>query len=89
METEWTVYIVECRTKELYVGISTNVDERVEKHNTGRACRYTKFRRPVKLLYSEPCDSYLQARRREREIKSFSREKKFETITIYKTSRPL
>ena len=73
---EWFLYIAQCRTSELYVGIAKDVQKRVERHNKGRACRYTKFRTPVKLIYSEYCGEYASAREREREVKKFSRAKK-------------
>ena len=81
MNEAWHVYIIECRTKDLYIGIAKNVTARVKEHNTGHACRYTKFRKPVALLYSEPCEGYLQARKREKEIKKFSRTKKLALVT--------
>jgi putative endonuclease len=73
---EWFLYIIECRTKELYVGIAEDVQKRLEQHNKRRACRYTKFRAPVRLVYSEYCGNYASARKREREVKKFSRAKK-------------
>ena len=76
----WSVYILECRTKDLYVGIASDVLARVDLHNKGRACRYTKFRRPVQLIYQEKCDDYTSARKREKQIKKFSREKKLSLI---------
>ncbi len=68
--------MVECRTKELYVGIASDVEERIHQHNQGRACRYTKFRRPVILIYQETCGNYHEAKKREKEVKKFSRAKK-------------
>ena len=76
MEGEWFLYIIECRTGELYVGIAKDVNKRVEEHNKGQACRYTKFRNPVKLIYFEFCGEYTIARKREGEVKKFSRAKK-------------
>ncbi len=76
MEEQWSLYIIECRTGDLYVGIAVDVDKRVGLHNKGRACRYTKFRGPVQLMYQEICGSYNEARKREKEVKRFSREKK-------------
>ena len=72
----WSVYIVECRTKDLYVGVAQDVNKRVALHNQGRACRYTKFRKPVQLIYVESCADYAEARKRERQIKKYSRVKK-------------
>ena len=76
MEQSWFLYIAECRTKELYVGIAEDVQKRLVQHNQGRACRYTKFRRPVVLVYQELCGSYSDARKREHVVKKFSRKKK-------------
>ena len=66
---KWFVYILECRTKEFYVGIAKDVAKKVHLHNKGWACRYTKFRKPVVLLYTEECSNYNHARKRESEIK--------------------
>src|SRR5262245_31165035 len=63
MDKGWFLYIVECRTKDLYVGIAEDVPNRVDLHNQGRACRYTKFRRPVTLIHQEFCGAYNDARK--------------------------
>ncbi|MSR78395.1 MAG: GIY-YIG nuclease family protein [Candidatus Omnitrophica bacterium] len=76
MKGIWSLYIIECRTKDLYVGIAEDVEKRVNLHNKGRACRYTKYRGPVTLIHHELCGSYNEARKREKEVKKFSRSKK-------------
>ena len=53
-----------------YVGITKNLNERIEKHNKGQV-RSTKKRRPFVLIYKEEVVSYKEARDREKEIKSF------------------
>ena len=77
----WFVYIAECRDKTLYVGIARNVDKRIKEHNTTKKCRYTRFRKPLMLKYKEECSNYSIARKREFEIKKFSRKKKFDLIS--------
>ena len=77
-QNPWYVYIIECRTGDLYVGITQDVNERVAKHNKGTACRYTKFRRPVKLIYTEQQTTKSKARQRELIIKKYSHKKKLE-----------
>ena len=74
----WFVYIAECRDKTLYVGVAKNVYKRIEDHNNTNKCRYTRFRKPIKLIHKELCDNYNMARKREIEIKRFSRQKKLE-----------
>ena len=80
MIENWFVYIAECRDKKLYIGIAKDVNKRINEHNKGLACRFTKFRHPVRLLYEEKCLDYRAARMRELEIKGFSRDKKFEIV---------
>jgi len=74
----WHVYIIECSDKKLYVGIAKNLDKRIELHNKGLACRFTKYRTPVKLIYKEKRSSKSEARNRELEIKGYSRQRKLE-----------
>ena len=76
----WFVYIVECRDKSLYVGITRDITRRVHEHNNTNRCRYTRFRKPVKMLYKERQANYSRALKREHEIKKFSRKKKFALI---------
>ncbi len=80
MAEAWYLYIIECKTGEFYTGIAQDVVERVVEHNKGRACRYTKFSRPVHLIYSELCSGYSTARKREKQVKDFSRSKKLGLI---------
>ena len=49
----WHVYILKCKDGKLYTGITNNLSRRIKAHNSGNGCRYTKYRAPVKLLYSE------------------------------------
>ena len=76
----WSVYIVKCRDKTLYVGVAKDVVKRIKEHNNTNRCKYTRFRKPIVLLYKKKCDNYNMARKRELEIKKFSRKKKLEII---------
>ena len=46
-------YIVQCRDGSLYTGWTNDLKKRIEAHNAGKGAKYTKSRRPVKLLYYE------------------------------------
>lgn len=72
----WYVYIIECKDRKLYTGITNNLTRRIKDHNSGNGCRFTKYRRPVRLLYSEEFSTKVEALRREVIIKGFTREKK-------------
>ncbi|MCU0651624.1 MAG: GIY-YIG nuclease family protein [Candidatus Omnitrophica bacterium] len=76
----WCVYIAECKDKTLYTGAALDVEKRIQDHNTTNKCRYTRFRKPLKLMYREVCGNYHLARKREEEIKRFSKGKKLELI---------
>ena len=75
------VYILECSDKTLYTGIATDLQRRLDEHNNSdKGAKYTKIRRPLKLVYSEKSESRSSASKREYEIKKLSREKKLELI---------
>jgi len=76
----WSVYIIKCSDSKLYTGIASNVKRRVDEHNKGYGCRFTKYRYPVILTYQETCGSKSAARYRELEIKKLRKEEKLELI---------
>jgi len=76
----WSVYIVRCRNKSLYTGITTDVASRVAAHNAGTGAKYTRAFGPVKLVYTQIMRSAAIARKREREIKTWSKTKKEKLI---------
>jgi putative endonuclease len=53
----------------IYVGMTQNIEERIKRHNDGRE-RTTKFYTPFELIYSEVCETRVQARIREKYWKS-------------------
>ena len=75
------VYILHCNDNSFYVGHTDNVPAREQAHNKGTAGQYTAQRRPVRLVYSETCDSLASALAREKQLKNWSRQKKEALIT--------
>lgn len=71
-------YIIECADGTYYTGWTTNPERRLAQHNKGVGARYTKTRRPVKLVYLEEQADKRAALKRERAIKALSRKKKME-----------
>lgn len=69
-------YILECADGTYYTGWTTDPDRRVTQHNKGTGARYTRTRRPVKLVYLEPQPDRTTAMKRERAIKALSRKQK-------------
>ncbi len=75
------VYILECSDGSLYTGIAKDVAKRLDEHNSSdRGAKYTKARRPVKLLYKEVSLDRSSASKREYEIKKLNRIQKLQLI---------
>lgn len=77
-------YIVECSDGTFYTGWTTDPDRRVREHNAGRGALYTRWRRPVELVYLESFPDRSAAMRREAEIKQFTRSKKGQLVNEYR-----
>ena len=73
-------YIVECADGTFYTGWTTDPDRRERQHNAGRGAKYTRARRPVRLVYVETQPDRTAAMKRERAIKTLSREQKKKLI---------
>ena len=75
--SNWFVYILACNDNSLYTGITTDLERRVDEHNEGsKGAKYTRARRPVKLVYSESATDRSAATKREMQLKSLSPQKK-------------
>jgi len=75
------VYIVKCSDGTLYTGWTSDPQRRLAAHNGGTGARYTRGRRPVKLVYCEECGSKEEALSREFRIKKLDRFEKLKLIT--------
>ena len=76
----WFFYIVRCIDGSLYSGITNDIEHRVKEHNRGDGAKYTFSRRPVKLVYCEEHNNVSEARKREAQVKSWTRIKKEQLI---------
>ena len=74
------VYILECADKTLYCGWTNDLEKRIAAHNSGNGAKYTKPRRPVKLLYYEEFENKNDALKRECAIKKLTKAKKLKLI---------
>ncbi len=78
------VYILECSDGSLYTGWTSNLEKRVERHNQGKASKYTRSKRPVLLKYFELCQDKSEALKREAEIKKMKRAEKLLLLKNFK-----
>ena len=82
-KSSYFTYIVLCADNTLYTGIATDLERRIEEHNSSnKGAKYTKARRPVTLVYSEKHSDRSSASKREYRIKKMSREEKKLLINI-------
>lgn len=69
-------YLARCSDGSLYAGTCLNVKEREAKHNAGTGAKYTRSRRPVKIIYHEEFSTLGEARSREIAVKKMKRKDK-------------
>ena len=78
-EQKWYVYVVRCNDNSLYCGVSKNVENRVAEHNGNcRGAKYTRSRRPVKLVKQWELKSKSEALKAEKRFKKLPKDKKEE-----------
>ncbi len=77
MSADWLMYVVECADGSYYTGITTDMTRRLNEHNrTKRGAKYTRSRRPVKLIYFERYADRSEASKAEAAFKKLTRKKK-------------
>ena len=69
----WFCYLLQCADGSLYTGITPELERRVLHHNAGSASKYTRPRRPVRLVWSEAWPDRAAAARREAALKRLPR----------------
>jgi len=86
---KYFVYILKCNDNTLYTGITTNIPRRVSEHNgEGKlGAKYTKMRRPVKLIYESKHKDRSEASKEEIRIKKMSKKQKEELVSTFTTSK--
>lgn len=78
---EWFVYLVECADGTLYCGTTPHLQDRLNKHNAGKGAKYTRTRRPVRLVYSFKCNDHSTALKEEHRLKQLPRQQKLQIIS--------
>lgn len=79
METNYT-YLLQCADGSIYCGWTNHLEARVQAHNLGKGAKYTKSRRPVRLVYYEVFATKQEAMRREWALKQLTRAEKLKLI---------
>lgn len=77
MSVPYTLYILRCSDTTLYTGITVDLERRISEHNiSDKGAKYTRSRRPVALVYTEPFETKSAALKREIAIKKMTRAQK-------------
>lgn len=75
------LYILKCSDRTLYAGITVDLMRRIAEHNSSRlGAKYTRARRPVRMVYSKKFRNRSAACREEARIKTLSRKEKLDII---------
>jgi len=77
----WYVYIVKCKDDTFYTGITTDLERRILEHNSSfKGAKYTKGRRPVKLVYSKKIKNKSLASKEECRVKKMTKKDKLKLM---------
>jgi len=69
-------YIARCADNSLYIGSSDNTKRRILEHNSGIGAQWFRQHGKGEIVYTEKFSTFLEAHRRELQVKKWSRKKK-------------
>lgn len=81
---KYFAYLVRCSDNSLYAGYTNNLEKREFAHNEGKGARYTRMRRPVKIVYFEEFKNRDEAMKREYQLKHLNKKQKERLIISFK-----
>ena len=77
------VYILRCKDESLYTGWCIDLNKRLALHNNGKGAKYTRSKRPCKLVYYEEINNKSEALKREIAIKKLSKAQKEDLVRSF------
>ena len=80
------VYILRCKDDSLYTGWCIDLEKRLALHNSGKGAKYTRSKRPCKLVYYEEINNKSEALKREISIKKLTKAKKEDLVRSFNKS---
>tara|TARA_Y100000310_G_scaffold182230_1_gene182288 strand:+ start:1171 stop:1431 length:261 start_codon:yes stop_codon:yes gene_type:complete len=81
----WYLYVLLCSDGSYYTGVTVDVDRRLREHNASKAgAKYTRSRRPVKLLFYEKFQTRSAAQKAEYQFKKLTRKQKEKLINEHR-----
>lgn len=80
-------YMVRCADGSFYTGWTVNLEARLQAHNDGKGARYTRGRRPVRLVYWESQPDRGEAQRRESTLRHLRRNQKEALVDAFEETQ--
>lgn len=74
----WYVYMIRCTDRALYTGMALDADRRFTQHSLGAGAKFFRMHTALCLTYREGPMKFVDASRREREIKRLPKAQKEE-----------
>jgi len=77
METNWSVYMLECKDKSIYTGACKgDINRRMREHASGKGSKYVRSRLPFELKWSQSGFTVSEALKEEHRIKGLNHKDK-------------
>ena len=86
--SEHYCYVLRCGDDSFYAGYTTDTLRREQEHNKGIGSKYTKARRPVRMIHKEVFGSRAEATKAEAAFKKLSRKQKENFLKVRGTQLP-
>ena len=84
MEKKHFVYLIETENNTLYCGYTDNVEKRFEQHKNGKGAKYTRYNKPIRVVWQKEFETKSDALKEEYRIKhKCTRSQKLELIKNY------
>lgn len=84
---KYYLYLLRCSDNSLYCGQTKDLRRRINEHNGNNSkSKYTRSRRPIKLVYFEKYKTVNEALKREFKIKKMTKTKKEALVKKSKNS---
>lgn len=78
---QYYVYILSNNNRTvLYIGYTENIQRRIKQHVNGKGALFTKKYNATELIYIEEYDDIKKAKKRERQLKNWNRDWKWELV---------
>jgi len=77
---KYFTYIILCKNEQHYIGHTNNLESRFLRHTNKSGAKFTKIYKPVKLVWYQEFDKEIDAIKKEKQIKGWTRNKKEKLI---------